>query len=1513
MAFETDGSKKEGVHAEEKAQKLQSLKVVIVKNTEAFQAIARDVADDKMTEAKKDLKGVTGFIKKVWKHNLAQDYYRQKEVAKAKKDMEARGSLYEEKGPDNAAHVAAMNTLIEQFSSEYEEAIHTDAGEKREIVEAGPVLTDIQNLIKDYANGTIADEAAFLEAKKAILAGVTEVDAEKVASGLYHADNLFEIAKSVKEGVAHGEVLDTLLGEIEVSVGVAKSGVRTEAQFNTVDRLVDKMQKKPILKWINEDTVAAAVAIAYAATVRLSESAARSKTLAWGTVGASALLSGGIAGLRESRRIEEERRQHARDMAKGKTFEKDTSPRREGMDKFRYNSISAADRVGELQKGINRAENENTKDTFKADLLALADTNAHIKLSDQKSIDLLVYSDESLVEEERLRLDITRAEARVRLKKIAETRPELLPDGVTLTTLDAHIQTLIGTRVNVLMRGTSKVEGIEKKDQLFKKMKRGKVARSVTIAMTTGLVIGDAAQEGMAFFRDDQQGFIEGLVGKKGGTHATALEGIREYFMGQDPSLTAPTMVGFTVQNGPQAIQLQLPAGATLQHMAAAPGAPRNTPFQLSYQGKTIPDLQFTDTGEFTPASIAKLHGSFPGLQISEISKDVISSATASGSAEEYVKQSGAFNSVHRKLWYDNNTPAIFDQNEIRPRLGGIHGTGIDTKGNFVYDVSSMTKGGSFHAGLSVDAQAALKAGNLGMNFSFKGQADKAFFIPFDANGKLVIDPNSQIGKLMFVKGPGGKMVFQGGFAEVVEVMDGSTNGAQNVRVLATQVGNNKGIGQQTTWVESVCKKQTASTLSFAHFAEAKEIDPPPFIPLLSRTPLERVQRGELPVKKAKEKEGEPVRDEILPVIPRVEIASLVGPGEFLRLGYEPKNFDQLLESDIPAEGLRKSEKYYTIASPALQRLLEGADKSDSEITQKEYRRTLEDTTLEIGRCLASEQYSAVALPAARLLLLRLRDLAPDRTLAEYQSHVRAIAAEAQALLEGKPSPLLLKNTAVGTAAPLESDEGSGALALIEDVYDYEGDGFVEGRGYRNVRPVEPSFFGAANSSKSSQISNHELSRTIKENSGAELNFYRESSAYFRSQESNYREQVRGMALSLGPLPESCKVSIGIPVNEREIHSSIYITLEKYLSQSASPEIFELILFVNRSDTDREGNPTEESNALDEIKRFQRNHPTLSVKVMESVLPRDQATPGYVRKLLSDAIFYRAFRRGLSLGSETDHIMVSNDENIGGISTGYVQGFLNDFDRYPEVDSFVGQTDLDPRVLAGDPLLHVRERLTQYMDIQMRRKKGDAINTISGSNMAFKGSIYAAVGGYPADSRAPDADLGKKIQLARMGGAYRRTSVAYQPAIAYAPAGVSRIYNSVVLNNEDRTVNFDDPAAVEKFKTDLEKVIRDVYDRLVKVDAPKNSTETQYDRQISADGARPKAESNESQERRAEAEKDQRLQMFRRSLGWLGVTGEEREDGKQYLNTENLISSLKEYQSEANAMRDRKVGRNTET
>ena len=119
--------------------------------------------------------------------------------------------------------------------------MHAEVGESRDVLSEGldqDSREAIQALLKNYASGQLAD-AAFEEDRNRFCR-LTGLSSEEVGSEVRHADNLWNVARELRQAVEHGRVWKTFDLDFDIVIGRA-SGVRTEAQFNTVDRIVEKL------------------------------------------------------------------------------------------------------------------------------------------------------------------------------------------------------------------------------------------------------------------------------------------------------------------------------------------------------------------------------------------------------------------------------------------------------------------------------------------------------------------------------------------------------------------------------------------------------------------------------------------------------------------------------------------------------------------------------------------------------------------------------------------------------------------------------------------------------------------------------------------------------------------------------------------------------------------------------------------------------------------------------------------------------------------------------------------------------------------------------------------------------------------------------------------------------------------------------------------------------------------------------------------------------------------------
>lgn len=824
--------------AKNKALEKMKKGISVVNIEEIAEAEAKKAADAYMTESKSG----AGFFKKLWKHTFFDEYYRQREINKVREEIKSTGNIYTRRSEkSNPDHITAMGAITERFIAEYEGIL--SEGEEKKVLDAKDEKTitakkDIQDIVQKYAQGLIPKEV-FVNEKNRVL-NTLENDDTKKGPNMY-ADNLLEIAENARLAVEHGASIKELDLETNIILGKAKSSLKTEAHFNMVDRGVDWMKKSKVGRFVSPAVLSTGVGIAYSLSVGLGKKALGSQVAAWGTFGAAIAVSSAFAGMNESQRVALERAQHGLEMAEGGTFEKD-SKRREQIDQYQYQMEKSSDMATKLRGLVFEKDaegNETIKDIKEEEMSAifaqLAAIEARNSLNAKKKIDLISYTDIGSVEKERTDLTILTARAKVELrKKIESGLKGGIPEGETF---DSYLAKQAKTVEDSLIGGE---QGISAKDKAFSKYKAKRVAMKVGATALSGLVIGGAVQEAVAFFKDDTQGIIEGFL-KNGGDEnriQTPLEHLRGWIMNNPSTMGLENPVTTTIDG----ITFNTPDGTSI--IKNLDGT-----FDVLKGDTVISDnikLSFDVDGNLDAGSLARLGET--GVVANTTHTLVEGTKQITQTAAEYVETHEGTQHITRDAWYDNDT-SVFDKNELRLDWGG--GTGIDADGNYVLNMARMTEDGSFHDGFSVDAQEKMKEGGLKMIFSLSQDTQHHVFeVPIDANGNAVVDPNSEIGKLFFTT-ENGQAVFKGRFAEVVQSF-GVQDGVEHVKPLATLVGENNNA------IESIIP--TYDDYPVHNLDLPLDTEPPYFVPLVPRTPLETLM-------KKKEKDKKPDGPIIAPII----------------------------------------------------------------------------------------------------------------------------------------------------------------------------------------------------------------------------------------------------------------------------------------------------------------------------------------------------------------------------------------------------------------------------------------------------------------------------------------------------------------------------------------------------------------------------------------------------------------------------------------------------------------------
>lgn len=898
-------------------------KIAFVDVTHLAESEAHDTAEEHLTEERKKTKGMRNMFKRIWKHNIAREWYRQREINKVKKEVYGSENIYAgEDISDKKGHQVAMGAITDRFLTEYEGVIREESGEKKKkLDDINPEVKkefdkDITELIKGYAEGSI-DDASFEEARTRILQDVTKYGKDVVAEGKMYADNLKMVAQQVRQAFDHGLSLESLDFDFDITVGKAMSGVRTEANYNKVDKIIEKVNSTLAGTLLaNETSVALGIAIATSLTTAIAQGSARTAGKLAGFFGGMA-VSAGIAGVKENMRFKMERAQHLRGKAKGNRVG-ENSPRRKEMNALEYKTKTAEDLRGNILslyvdndpgKGLRELDAEE----FDLALATLSEVEGRINVSNKQKIDLISFSSARSVETERTALEIEQARVKVLLRKAYEQRSvEENPDGLDF---DDQLASKSDAYERSLLQGDVKT-----KDRLFRKMKARAVRGAMFKGALSSVIVGGLVHEGMAFSDDETQGALEHVF--KGDNpdalHETPIEHLRSYLLGTDAvheHITGTEVASKMKWSNPRE-HIFFPGGTSLTEHG-------DGTVTIVREGKVLGShIPFKFDEHDMPTSETKEALQKANIILGQTSHTAITSEMPCDlSPEEYVaKHPDGAVGVKRDLWYDNDTKApIFEKNELGTQWGGVNNTGIDKSGNYVFNIRHMTADGSAHGQFSADAKALMEKGNLKLLLSLsKNTQNQVFEVNFDKEGNAIIDPNSEIGKVFFSQ-MNGKAVFNGQYAEVAQVMSNDT-GTEHVRVLSTVTGRGvdmiKGTAPDT--IDEVTREFMIKDVTPVD----RDMDIPYAIPLRGRRPLEPL----LPPRvKTKNENNTKTENEVDNIIDSDGKAEEIPPGGFTA--------EKEQAEDQPEEKIPKKKETYELTKEEYAAL-----KSDLEFINKKIR-----------------------------------------------------------------------------------------------------------------------------------------------------------------------------------------------------------------------------------------------------------------------------------------------------------------------------------------------------------------------------------------------------------------------------------------------------------------------------------------------------------------------------------------------------------------------------------------------
>lgn len=792
------------------------LTIAVVDQTHDVEAAAKDYAEARLreeSESAREAGRIKGFLHRIWRgeNGIATKYFFNKYVEEAKQRAEEEGltALYTD---SVELRNAAMGATIARFTSEYDESIHEVAGERRqELAEDSPFGLAVKKLIENYVGGDSKDwsEEAFREAQSRIVRQLDQYGDgdDLIGEGKVRIDNIWQIAQAVKESVNHGESLDNVLQGMKIYTGESRSGVRTEAHQSKIDKTIERLQKSKIGSLVGPETISLGAAIA-TGIFRVGRG---SLMRAAGVTGIPGLLGGVFAGMRENKRLKEERAIHAREVAQGQEFE--DKGRRAEIEKTRYETVAAKELIGSLEEFIDKEDlsPEELQQCYES----IVNAASRIYASDELQADFISYSSVTEVESERFELDVAIARAKVKLEGRLGDLPEALVADLGIDK-DGTVDDAIYKSTDVLY---SLMDDRSKKDEAFKKLKRRRVAIAAATGAVTGFTIGLASQEALAFFDSGYDGLLENvLTGEGGGDRQTLLAGI---FHGEGYGYNTETIVSagdYTSYDvGGSQGSINLPDNYQLTYN------PDGTTNIIDPNGNVFAEnISFEADGSLSQASQELLQEK--GAVVEDFSAVVSSqeSIVQDLSVDEYLDHHHSeLTNITRDFWYDNDTASVFDNNELGLQWGS---QGDD--GSIRLSISNMTDYGSYHGFDSVSWSDEAQGGTLkfAVSASIDSQ-DRVFMVDIAPDGSIDIPSDSPAANLFSVD-EYGQVEFNGAYGEVVAIQDVDADGITHVTPLATMEGNNS-VSTISTTVEVLTDKNVPKF----------QITPPPIESVANATP----------------------------------------------------------------------------------------------------------------------------------------------------------------------------------------------------------------------------------------------------------------------------------------------------------------------------------------------------------------------------------------------------------------------------------------------------------------------------------------------------------------------------------------------------------------------------------------------------------------------------------------------------------------------------------------------------
>lgn len=814
---------------------------------------ARDVADKRVTERLDASLEKGNWFKRTAMslyNNIRRDNMRQTEIRKATREIEDTNDVLVGLVGSEDDRANARRGLFKRWqNTEYgDEVIKKAAGEHRDIHEEdSPLTTGVRGAFEAALGSTDPKAREVFEAEVSRLFGQQlDADPANKGEGNVRINNALENLDAMKLAIEQGATQQEVMAGLEVISGEARTGARTEARYDLIDKTMEKLGKLGIVGNILPEAAVATLAASAMGIAKFLGGSAAAKIVG---VTIPGVVGGLIAGGREFRHLTLEKRQDAREHAMGGEIDPGDKRRQKIREKGGYDVEETSDTIDFLNQRlqeITRTE-DGEKPGDKAleaalEALAVAEFRNNFKGKDLLRSSGFVNGDGEVED-----FAIVRAKLKIALRK------ELDPD--TRTRLDlleppADIDDLI-VKQSFESEKLAKLEtSMSDADKAFLKWQLMQSGKAGLVGGSFGLGGALISQEVFAMLPFNTP-VVPILNVSLGGESQT---GLVEQLWKDTPDGTHQTLLADFF--GPDYGGHHAAAG---EYLASQIGADNKGSIRLSadHNLQKNPDgtLKFVDRNGQTTIDNIKVNpdGSLPAESqkaLRDIGMDVREMQPTAGERISVTETKEVPLSKYMehhpgtpidRIHMDYGTSGTYERAEQ-----GLHAGLVSPDGTYNMNISNMDKDSHDLNGNRVNWSEEAQQGKMKLAISpskeFQGTP---IMVDIQADGRVSVPPGHPAAPFL-TTGPDGKTVVTGAYAEAgrMGAIDPAT-GKAKFDVVATVVGKNEagsGLIQDTVKTEKQVMHPNYKITTGGYEGPHMETDLPIWIPLVPIKSMKPVQ-----------------------------------------------------------------------------------------------------------------------------------------------------------------------------------------------------------------------------------------------------------------------------------------------------------------------------------------------------------------------------------------------------------------------------------------------------------------------------------------------------------------------------------------------------------------------------------------------------------------------------------------------------------------------------------------------